>query len=122
MLEAEDLMHAQKFRNLVGKKASHGGNANSKASKEAEVGAGGSHSGSEKTRGILEGEKKLLIPGPNGELDQDPHLGDGEAEGGQGEDGSSVGEAHEVGQRDGVRVQRRRVGEVGVRRRGAIKK
>ena len=69
MSEAEDPMHARRFRNLVGKKASHRGNANSKASKEAEVRAGGSRSGSKKTQGVHEGEKELLIPGLNGELD-----------------------------------------------------
>ena len=102
MSEAEDPMHAQRFGNLVGEKASHGGNANSEASEEAEVGAGGSRSGSKKTQGVHEGEKELLIPGLNGELDRDPRLRDGEAEGGQGEDSSGIGEAHEVGQRDRV--------------------
>ena len=120
MLEAEDLMHAWRFGNLVGKKASHGGNANSKASKEAEVRASGSRSGSEKTQGVHEGEKELLIPGLNGKLDQDPCLGDGEAEGGRGEDSSSIGEAYEVGRGDGLGVRWRRIGEVGVWRRGAI--
>ena len=38
------------------------------------------------------------------------------------EDGSSVGEAHEVGQGDGVGVGWRRIGEVGVQRRGTIRK
>ena len=75
-------MRARRFGNFVGKKALHGGNANSKASKEAEVRAGGSRSGSKKTLGVLEGEKELLVPGPNDELDRDPHLGDGKAEGG----------------------------------------
>ena len=89
-------MCAWRFGNLIGEKASHRGNANSEASEEAEVGASGSCSGSEKTRGVLEGEKELLIPGLNGELDRDPRLGDGEAEGGRGEDGSSIGEAYEV--------------------------
>ena len=44
---------------------------------------------------------ELLIPRSNGESHQDSCLGDGEVKGGQGEDGSSVGEAHEVGQGDG---------------------
>ena len=41
--------------------------------------------------------------------------------GGQGEDGSSVGETDEVGGGDGVGVGRRRVREVGVWRRRRMK-
>ena len=53
MLEAEDPMHAQRFGKFVGEKASHRGSANSKATKEAEVGAGHSCLGTEKPKVYL---------------------------------------------------------------------
>ena len=46
--EAENLMRARGLGNLVSEKALYRGSANSEASKEAEVRAGGSCSGSEK--------------------------------------------------------------------------
>ena len=69
VLEAKNPMHAQRFGNLVSEKASYGGSTNSKACEEAKVRAGGSRLGSKKTRGVPEGEKELLILGPNGEFD-----------------------------------------------------
>ena len=46
MSEAEDLMHAWRFRALVIKEAMYRGGTDSEASKEAEIGAFSGHSGS----------------------------------------------------------------------------
>ena len=53
MSEAEDLMRAWRFGKFVGEKALHRGSANSKASKEAKVGAGRSRSGTKKPKVYL---------------------------------------------------------------------
>ena len=122
MTETEDLMHAWRIGALVIKEARYRGGTGSEASEEAEIRAGGSHSGSEEAQGVPQGEVELLVPHLNGKPYRDSHLRDGEAKGGRGEDGSSIGETHEVGQRDGVGVRQGRIREVRVWRRGTIEK
>ena len=61
MLEAEDLMCAWRFGALVIEEAMYGGGTDSKASKEAEIRAGGGHLGSEEAQGIPKGEAGLFV-------------------------------------------------------------
>ena len=90
MSETENLICTRRFRALVGGKALYRGSTDSEASEEAEIRASGSHSGSEEAQGVPQSEAELFVPRPNGELDRDPCLGDGEVKGGQGEDGSRL--------------------------------
>ena len=64
--ETEDLMHTWRSRALVIEEAAYGGGTDSKASKEAEIRASGSHLGSEEARGIPQSQAKLLISHLNG--------------------------------------------------------
>ena len=121
MSEAEDLMHAWRFGALVVEEAMYRGGTDSEASEEAEIRAGSGHSGSEEAQGVPKGEAELFVLCLDGEPYRDSWLRDGEAKGGQGEDGGGIGKAHEVGGRDRVRVGRRRGGKVRVWRRGGMK-
>ena len=67
MLEAKNPMHAQRFGDLISEKATHGGDSDSEASKEADIRAGsGGHSGSKEAQGIPQDETKLFISHPHG--------------------------------------------------------
>ena len=119
MLEQHDPMCTWRFRAPNIKKGSHRANQYSEATEKAKVGAHGGNQSPPKTRVTSLSQEELFVPHLHGQTYQDPCLGDGKAEGGQGEDGGGVGKVDGVGgsNRDGVG---QRVGEVRGQRKGRV--
>ena len=82
MSETEDPMHAWRIGALIVEEATYGGGTDSEASKEAEIRASSSHSGSEEAQDVPQAEAELFVPRLNGKPHQDSYLRDGEAKGG----------------------------------------